>query len=276
MTPLVCTPSVSTLRQYVGNAHTEGSLPKNLRLNKIQRSLVLGSARLSTVSRTVLRTVCQTRTRTHTIYFQGAPKGRQQKGETGPGTHIFADFRRFLLIVGSLCKSRDLGVADLRRKPQETADFRRKPQIFAETGLSHLLSPFWRAPILEKKLVLMRKCMTPLVLSGPISRDIAILSRRYPISRDSFSGRLALPQNGAITPPWYLVSHRHICAIPRFATYRAIIVRYPRKQARKGFCDTIATSIARYEKYRCWASKPWCAPYESRQGFPHCVLLPGK
>ena len=34
----------------------------------------------------------------------------------------------------------------MRRKPQETADFRRKPQIFAETGFSHLLSPFWRAP----------------------------------------------------------------------------------------------------------------------------------
>ena len=62
---------------------------------------------------------------------QGAPKGRQQKGETGPGTHIFADFCRFSLIFGSLCKSRDLGVADLRGKPQETADVRRKPQIFA-------------------------------------------------------------------------------------------------------------------------------------------------
>ena len=63
---------------------------------------------------------------------QGAPKGRQQKGETGPGTHIFADFCRFSLIFGSLCKSRDLGVADLRRKPQETADFRRKPQKTAD------------------------------------------------------------------------------------------------------------------------------------------------
>ena len=29
------------------------------------------------------------------IEDQGAPKGRQQKGETGPGTHIFADFRWF-------------------------------------------------------------------------------------------------------------------------------------------------------------------------------------
>ena len=53
-------------------------------------------------------------------------------GETGPGTHIFADFCRFSLIFGSLCKSRDLGVADLRRKPQETADFRRKPQKTAD------------------------------------------------------------------------------------------------------------------------------------------------
>ena len=81
-------------------------------------------------------------------FCQGAPKGRQQKGETGPGTRIFADFCRFSLIFGSLCKSRDLGVADLRRKPQIFAGNRRKPQIFAETGFSHLLSPFWRAPIL--------------------------------------------------------------------------------------------------------------------------------
>ena len=68
---------------------------------------------------------------------------------------------------------------------------------------------------------------------------------------------LARPQNGAIPPPWYLVLHRHICAIPRFATYRAIIVRYPMKTSTKEFRDTIATSIARYEKYRCWASKSW-------------------
>ena len=55
-------------------------------------------------------------------------------------------------------------------------------------------------------------------------------------------------------PLRYLVSHRHICAIPHFATYRAIIVKYPLKQTQKSFAITIATSIARYEKYRCWAS----------------------
>ena len=30
-------------------------------------------------------------------------------------------------------------------------------------------------------------------------------------------------------PPWYSASDRHICAIPDFATYRGIIVRYPIK-----------------------------------------------
>ena len=37
-------------------------------------------------------------------------------------------------------------------------------------------------------------------LSGPISRDIGILSLRYPISSDTFSGMLALTQNAAIPP----------------------------------------------------------------------------
>ena len=35
-------------------------------------------------------------------------------------------------------------------------------------------------------------------------------------------------------------------------------MRYPIKTSMKTFCDTIATSIARYEKYRCWASKSNC------------------
>ena len=56
-------------------------------------------------------------------------------------------------------------------------------------------------------------------------------------------------------PPWYLVSHRHVSAIPPFAAYRAVLLRCPIKTSTKSFCDTIATSIARYEKYRCWASK---------------------
>ena len=91
--------------------------------------------------------------------------------------------------------------------------------------------------------------------SGPISRDIAILSLQYPISRDTFSGRSAALPNWCDTLHWYLVSHTHICAIPHFATYRSIIVRYPMQTSTKKLCDTIAPSIARYGKSFCWASK---------------------
>ena len=88
-------------------------------------------------------------------------------------------------------------------------------------------------------------------LSGPISRDTSILSLRYPILRDTV---FSTPPKRCDTPPWHLVSHRHISAIPHFATYRAIVVRYSIKTSTKQFCDTIATSTARYEKYHCLAS----------------------
>ena len=52
-------------------------------------------------------------------------------------------------------------------------------------------------------------------LSGPISRDSAILSLRYPVLRDTFSGRLAAPKNGAIPPPWYFYLHQtYLCDTP--------------------------------------------------------------
>ena len=37
------------------------------------------------------------------------------------------------------------------------------------------------------------------------------------------------PRHGAI-PPWYLVSHRHICPIPHFATYLGISLAIYRSQ----------------------------------------------
>ena len=42
--------------------------------------------------------------------------------------------------------------------------------------------------------------MATVALSGPISRDVVILSLRYPISRDTLPGpgRLALPQDSAM------------------------------------------------------------------------------
>ena len=70
-----------------------------------------------------------------------------------------------------------------------------------------------------------------------------------------FFREVSTPPKWCDNPYLYLVSHRHICAIPHFATYRAIIVRYPTKTITRDFCDTIAAGIARYEKYRCWASK---------------------
>ena len=91
-------------------------------------------------------------------------------------------------------------------------------------------------------------------LSGPISRDIAILSLRYPISRDTFSGRLALPQNGAIPPLVLSFTQAHLCDTP-FCNISRDNCAIPHKTSTKELCDTIAASLARYEKYRCWASK---------------------
>ena len=63
------------------------------------------------------------------------------------------------------------------------------------------------------------------------------------------------PPKWCNTPHVYLVSHRRICAISHFATYRAVIVRYPLQTSLKEFCDTITRSISRYEKkFRCWAT----------------------
>ena len=63
-------------------------------------------------------------------------------------------------------------------------------------------------------------------LSGPISRDIAIVSLRYPLSRDTFSAIPAIPQQDAIHPPGALF-------------YTAISVRYPILQhIARYLCDT--------------------------------------
>ena len=63
-------------------------------------------------------------------------------------------------------------------------------------------------------------------LSGPISRDIAIVSLRYPLSRDNFSAIAAIPQEGAIPP------------LGAFF-YADISVRYPMLQhIARYLCDT--------------------------------------
>ena len=40
---------------------------------------------------------------------------------------------------------------------------------------------------------------------------------------------VSTPPKWCDTPPWHLVSHRHICVIPHFATFRSINVRYAHK-----------------------------------------------
>ena len=69
-----------------------------------------------------------------------------------------------------------------------------------------------------------------------------------------FKGGLQLPKMVEYPPLALSLTQAHLCGTP-FATYRTIIVRFPTKTNTKKFCDTIATSIARYKKYRCWASK---------------------
>ena len=70
-----------------------------------------------------------------------------------------------------------------------------------------------------KRALRIRRCR------GPISRDIAIPSLRYPILRDAFSG--------LCDTPFCNISRDHL--------------RYPLKTSTKEFCDTSATSIARYQ-----------------------------
>ena len=94
-------------------------------------------------------------------------------------------------------------------------------------------------------------------LSGPISRDIAIVSLRYPLSRDTFSAIPAIPQQGAI-PPFGAFSYTDVSVrYPNLQHIARCLCDTPGKHARKKFAIlsvTIAESIARYEKYRCWAS----------------------
>ena len=66
----------------------------------------------------------------------------------------------------------------------------------------------------------------------------------------------------------------HLCDTRFCNISRAIIVRYPIKTNTKKFCDTIATSIARYEKYRCWASKTMGLPAPTKKGFSRVDLVP--
>ena len=78
---------------------------------------------------------------------------------------------------------------------------------------------------------------SPQKLSGPISRDSAIVSLRYPLSRNTFSAIPAIPPQGAIPPLVPCFTQTYQCDTP-FKICKHI-ARYfcdtPGKQARKSF-----------------------------------------
>ena len=91
-----------------------------------------------------------------------------------------------------------------------------------------------------------------------MSRDIAIASLRYPLSRDIFSAIAAIPQQGAV-PPLGACFYTDISVrYPILQHIARYLCDTPGKQILKikheKICDTIAESITRYEKYRYWAS----------------------
>ena len=58
-------------------------------------------------------------------------------------------------------------------------------------------------------------------LGSSLTRLLKLRSLRYPISCHVFLSEVSTPPRWCNTPLCYLDSHRHICAIPHFATYRA-------------------------------------------------------
>ena len=153
-----------------------------------------------------------------------------------------------VLCMRSLSAPKSRDSLRLRRRflplPQESRDFCEAPRCAISSAKKiaseprSLLRREWVKMVLTAefpaipssaiKIASEQRCaiLVHSVRSTPISRDTAILSLRYPISRDTFLREVSSPPKWCDTPPWHLVSHKHICAIPHFATYRAIMVRF--------------------------------------------------
>ena len=92
-------------------------------------------------------------------------------------------------------------------------------------------------------------------LSGPILCDIAILSLRYPISRDTFKGRLALPKMVRYPPLVLSFTQAHRCDTP-FCNLSRDNCAIPHKNKHERVFAILSLQVLRYmKKYRCWASK---------------------
>ena len=72
-------------------------------------------------------------------------------------------------------------------------------------------------------------------LSGPILRDIAIVSLRYPLSRDTFLAMPAIPQQGAIPPLGAFLYTDISLRYPILQRIARYLCETPGKQARKSF-----------------------------------------
>ena len=71
-----------------------------------------------------------------------------------------------------------------------------------------------------------------------------------------FKGRLHSPRMVRYPPLVLSFTQADLCDTPFCNVARDdCAIPPPTKTSTKTFCDTIATSIARYGKYRCWASK---------------------
>ena len=103
-----------------------------------------------------------------------------------------------------------------------------------------------------------RNSIPPVPYEWPhIARDCDTIAAIPHIARCSFREVSSSPK-WCDTPPLVLSSthcQAHLCDTP-FCNISRDNCATPHKKTRtKEFCDTIATGIARYEKYRCWASK---------------------
>ena len=109
--------------------------------------------------------------------------------------------------------------------------------------LENAATGFWRLHTVLFKNLLTEIMLLLLCLSGPKSRDVAILSLRYPLSRDTFCRQASTrPEFCDTLLGTYFTQARLRDPHPHFATYCAISVRYTIKTSTKQFCDTIATS----------------------------------
>ena len=151
-----------------------------------------------------------------------------RKGSSGC-LYIFAEFRPNLqMLFGRENRARTHTHTHTHQGSRATTRLLRRA---LETALQKVLS----------RALSLRRCVAVGFrgkkgsLSGPISRDIAILSLRYPLSRDTFSANPAIPQQGAIPPLGAFFYTDISVRYPILQHIARYLCDTPGKQARKSF-----------------------------------------